>query len=140
MVTECFDSCQMGRGCVGMDEEMRGLRSTNRQLQNSHGDVNYNIGNGVAKELIHMTHGHEQWDCLREWVVLGWGCRGDAKGKNRDNCNSITNKYNFKNKIKPMGMSLGKGKKIIGRHRVGIFMGSLFFSISLCPSTNTTHS
>ena len=60
----------MGRGCVGMDEEMRGLRSTNRQLQNSHGDVNYNIGNGVAKELIHMTHGHEQWyrDCPREWA------------------------------------------------------------------------
>ena len=29
----------------------------------------YSIGNGLAKELIHLTHGHEQWcgDCLREW-------------------------------------------------------------------------
>ena len=56
-----------------MGEEVRELRSTNRQLQNSHGDVKYNIGNGVAKDLIHMTHGHAQWwgVCLREWVVQG---------------------------------------------------------------------
>ena len=27
---ECFDGCQMGGGCVGMGEEVRGLRSTNR--------------------------------------------------------------------------------------------------------------
>ena len=56
-----------------MGEEVRGLRSTNRLFQNSHGDVKYSIGNEVAKELIHMTHGHEQWyeDCLREWAVLG---------------------------------------------------------------------
>ena len=45
----CFDGCQMG-------EEVRGLRSTNRQLQNSHGDVKYSIGNGVTKELIPMTN------------------------------------------------------------------------------------
>ena len=51
-----------------MGEEVRGLRSTNRKLQNSHGDVKYSIENRVAKELIHMTHGHEQWwgDCPRE--------------------------------------------------------------------------
>ena len=38
-------------------------------------DGRYSIGNGVAKEFIRMTHGHEQWwgDCLREWVVLGGG-------------------------------------------------------------------
>ena len=46
-----------GRGKMG--EEVRELRSTNRQLQNSHGDVKYSIGNGGAKELIHVTHGHE---------------------------------------------------------------------------------
>ena len=55
-------------GLGGMGEEVRGLRGTNRLLQNSHGDVKYSIGNGVAKELICMTHGDEQWwgDCLRE--------------------------------------------------------------------------
>ena len=35
-----------------MGEEVRGLRSTNRQLWNSHGDVKYSVGNGVATELI----------------------------------------------------------------------------------------
>ena len=45
-----------------MGEEVRGLRSTNRD---SYRDVKYSIGNGVAKELTHMAHGHEQWwgDC-----------------------------------------------------------------------------
>ena len=38
-----------------MAEEVRGLRRTNRQLQNSHGDVKYSTGNGVAKELTCMT-------------------------------------------------------------------------------------
>ena len=83
--------CQMGWGCGGKGEEVRGLRSTNRQFQNSHGDVKYSIGNGVAREPIHMTHGHGQWcgDCLREWGMQG------GKGKsetNQDNCNSIINK------------------------------------------------
>ena len=54
--TERFDGCQMGRGCWGMFEEMRGLRSTEQgsigQLQNSHGEVKQSIGNGVAEELI----------------------------------------------------------------------------------------
>ena len=27
---ECFNSCQMEKGCGGMDEEVRRLRSTNR--------------------------------------------------------------------------------------------------------------
>ena len=70
---------------------MKELGSTNRQSQNSHGDVQYSIGNGVAKELIGMDHGHEQWcrDCLREWGPLG---RGGQRGKNWDNCNNIINK------------------------------------------------
>ena len=34
-----------------MGEEVRGLRSTNRLFQNSHGDVKYSVGNGVAKKL-----------------------------------------------------------------------------------------
>ena len=57
---EHFDGWQMGRGCGGIGEEVSGLRSTNRYLQNSHGDVKDSIGNGLAKELIRMTHGHEQ--------------------------------------------------------------------------------
>ena len=63
-----------------MGEEVRGLRSTNRQLQNCHGDVKNSIGNGVVKELIHMTHGHEQrWgDCLREW---GCWVEGSERGE-----------------------------------------------------------
>ena len=41
-----------------MGEEVRELRSTNRQLQNSHGDVKYRVGNGVAKERIYT---HDSW-------------------------------------------------------------------------------
>ena len=72
---ECFDGCQIGGVFGGKGEEVRGLRSTNRQLQNSHWGVKYSIGKGVAKEHICMTHGHEQWcgDCLSEWAVLGVG-------------------------------------------------------------------
>ena len=44
-----------------MSEEVKGMRITNRQLQNSHGDVKYSVGNGAAEEFISMTHGHEQW-------------------------------------------------------------------------------
>ena len=83
MDTEHFDGCQMGGGCGGMGEEVRGLRSTNRQSQNSHGDVKYSTGNGEAKELTHMTQGHEQgWgDCPREWACWVEG----------SNCNSRIN-------------------------------------------------
>ena len=38
-----------------MGEEVRGLRSSNRQLQYSHGYVKYSIGKGVAKEFTHMV-------------------------------------------------------------------------------------
>ena len=64
-----------GRECGRIGEEVRGLKSTNRQLQNSHVDGKYSIRNGVAKELIHMTCGHDQWcrDCLRDWEWLGGG-------------------------------------------------------------------
>ena len=67
-----------GRECGKISQEVRGLRSTNRQLQNSHGDVKYSIGHGIAKELIRMTHGYEQGggDCLREGGLGGEGQRG----------------------------------------------------------------
>ena len=54
-----FDGCQMGVGYAEMGEDVRRLRSTNMQVKNSHGDVKYSIGNGVAKELICMTHRHK---------------------------------------------------------------------------------
>ena len=55
------------------------------------GDVKYSIGNGVDKELIHMTHGHEErWgDCLKEWGLLGGG---SERGKNWGNFTSVINK------------------------------------------------
>ena len=60
-----------------MDEEVGGLRSTDRQLQNSRGGVKYSIGAGVAKELTRVTHGHEQWgDCLKEWELQGRRLQG----------------------------------------------------------------
>ena len=48
---------------------VKGFRSANWSLQNSHGDVKYNVWNRVAKEHICMIHGYGQWcgDCLREW-------------------------------------------------------------------------
>ena len=58
------------------------------------GEVKNSIGNGEAKELICMTHGHE----LRRGLSEGIGhtrWRG-AKGENWDKCNSIINdKYKY---------------------------------------------
>ena len=61
----------------GMGEDVRGLRSTNRQLQNSNSDVKYSIGNGEPKELICMTHGHE----LRWGIAGGNGVTGQKGTK-----------------------------------------------------------
>ena len=36
-----------------MGREVRGLISTNGQLQSSHGNVKYSTGNGVTKECTH---------------------------------------------------------------------------------------
>ena len=69
--------------------KVQGLRSTNRQVQNRQGGVKNSIGNGVAKELICMTHEHE----LRGRLLEGMGLPGrrEKRGKNWDNCNSIIN-------------------------------------------------
>lgn len=50
---------------------MKGLRRTNRRLQESPGGVKDSRGNRVPKENICMTHGHGQrcGDWLREWGV-----------------------------------------------------------------------
>ena len=80
MDTESVLTVARWEGAVGgMGEEVRGLRSTNRQLQNSHGDVNYGIGNREAKELICVTHGHE----LRGGMLEGRGVHGRRGIKGR---------------------------------------------------------
>ena len=59
------------------------------------GDVKNSTGNGEAKELIRMTHGHE----LKGGLLKGMGATGqrEAKGKSQDKYNSIMNKIYFKN-------------------------------------------
>ena len=61
-----------------MGKKGEGIRSTNCLLQNSLGDVKYNIGSMVAKEYVCMTHGCGQWcgACLREWGF--WWGRGEG--------------------------------------------------------------
>ena len=81
-----------------MSDEVRGL-STNRYLQNSHGDVNYSIGNGDNKELIHMTHGHE---LSRGRILEGMGATGWRVAKGENGTTVVRNQYNifFKNTSK----------------------------------------
>ena len=57
------------------------------------------IGNGVAKELICMLHGHELRGGLLE--RMGVPSRGEKRRKHWNNCNNIINKiYIFKNATK----------------------------------------
>ena len=60
------------------------------------GEGKNSIGNVKAKELIHMTHGHE----LNQGNAGGRGCAGwrETKGGKWDNCNSIINKTYLKTK------------------------------------------
>ena len=52
------------------------------------------MGNGEAKELTCMTHGHElRWG--NDGGRGGTGERGIKGRKKRDNCNSIINKMYF---------------------------------------------
>lgn len=50
---EHFDSCQMAKAW-GMMKEMKGLKTTNWQLQNSPGDVKDSIGNIVSNIVVTM--------------------------------------------------------------------------------------
>lgn len=51
---EQTDGCQTGGGSGGWMKKVKGLRSTNWQLHNSHGNVNYSIGNTVNNTIITM--------------------------------------------------------------------------------------
>ena len=55
------------------------------------GEIKNSMGNGEAKELTCMTHGHELRGGECGWEG-GTGWRG-IKGEKWDNCNSIINKY-----------------------------------------------
>ena len=53
------------------------------------GEVKNSIGNGEAKELIYITHGHEpRGECMWEGGA-GWR---EIKGGKWNKCNSIINK------------------------------------------------
>ena len=53
------------------------------------------MGNGEAKELIYMTHGHElRWG--KDGGRGNTGRRGRKGRKKKDNCNSIINKLYLK--------------------------------------------
>ena len=77
---EYLEGSQLGGGRKRMGEKVQGL-STSWQVQNIQGGggVKNSIGNGVAKELICMTRGHE----LREESAGGNGATGQrgAKGE-----------------------------------------------------------
>ena len=62
---------------------------------NRQGEGKNSVGNAEAKELISMTHEHEQ----KGGNVGGRECAGwsGVKGGKWDNCNSIINKYILKN-------------------------------------------
>ena len=58
------------------------------------GEVKNSMGNGEAKELKCMAHGHElRWE---NDSGGGWGWRGIKERKEWDNCNSIIDKIYFK--------------------------------------------
>ena len=81
---ERFDNCQMG-GCLeDWVKNVKGLRSTNLLLQNSHGDAKYSIGSIVGNSLMTLygirwckTYRH---DHLVSYVIFSpWGvCRLEA--------------------------------------------------------------
>ena len=49
---EHFDDFQVGEGLGGWVKMVEGLRSTNRWLQSSHGNVKYSLGNTVSNVAI----------------------------------------------------------------------------------------
>ena len=59
----------MGRRKRENGEKVTGIKKHKWQVQNRQGEVKYSIGNGEAKELTYMTHGHE----LRWGMLVGRG-------------------------------------------------------------------
>ena len=64
-----------------MEGKVQGSQNINWWVENRQGDVKNSKGNGVAKELMCMTHGHELsggGDGQREW---GYQSEQDKRGK-----------------------------------------------------------
>ena len=55
-----LEGWQLGWGSGRMGGKVQGLRSKNWSEKNRQEDVKNSMGHGVTKELIRMTHGHEQ--------------------------------------------------------------------------------
>ena len=71
-------------------EKGTGNKKHNWQVQNKQGKVKNSIGNGEAKELTCISHGHE---LRRRGLLEGMEVPGRGeRGKKWDKCNSIINK------------------------------------------------
>ena len=71
-----------------------GNKNHNWQVLNRQGEVKNCIGNGEAKELRSMIHGHDlRGECQREW---GYHVEGDKGEKKMGQCNSVINKIYLK--------------------------------------------
>lgn len=58
--------CQMGAG-LGGEKKVKGLRSTNWQLQNSHEDVKFSLRN-IVNNIVITTYGVRSIRLMREIV------------------------------------------------------------------------
>ena len=86
-----------------------GNKKHNWQVQNRQGEVKNSIGNGEAKELMCVTHGHElREDCWKEWG--NW--MEESKGEKWLNCNSIINKIYFLKRVIEIKLLLQKWLRI----------------------------
>ena len=54
-----MEGYEQGRGRGRMGEKVHGIRSINGRYKIRQQEVKNSMGNGEAKELICMTHGHE---------------------------------------------------------------------------------
>ena len=66
---EQTDGCQMERELRSYVKKVKGLRSTNWQLQKSHGDVEYSTGNRVNNTVITLDSASEDQTNQEDHVV-----------------------------------------------------------------------
>ena len=90
-----MEGYQWGRGVGGEWGKGTGIKKHKWQVQNRQGEIKNNMGNGNAKELICMTHGHElRWRNDGGRGGIGWR---EIKGRKKwDDCNSPINKIYLK--------------------------------------------